>query len=87
MRKIWDDDAWDAYVAWQAKDKKTLKKINELLKDIDRNGYKGIGNPKPLRENLSGYWSRDIDKKNRIVYKIENDEIRIAQCGTHFGDK
>jgi toxin YoeB len=87
MRKIWDDEAWEQYVEWQSVDKKTLKKINELLKDIDRNGYKGIGKPEPLKHNKAGYWSREIDKKNRIVYKIENGEVRIAQCGTHYNDK
>ena len=87
MRKAWTDEAWEDYVNWQNQDKRILKKINDLLKDIDRNGYEGIGNPKPLIGNLSGYWSRDIDKKNRIVYKIENNEVVITQCGTHYGDK
>ena len=87
MRKIWEIEAWDEYVAWQAQDRKTLKRINQLLKDIDRNGYKGLGNPKPLTGDLSGYWSRDIDNKNRIVYKIENDLVMIVQCGTHYRDK
>ena len=87
MKKSWLDKAWDEYVEWQAGDRKTLKKINELLKDIDRNGYNGIGNPKPLSNDLSGYWSRDIDKKNRIVYRIVNGEVEIAQCGTHYRDK
>jgi len=87
MRKIWDDEAWEDYIHWQTQDKKTLRRINELLKDIDRNGYTGIGHPEPLKHNLSGYWSREIDKKNRIVYKIENSEIKIAQCGSHYRDK
>ena len=87
MIKIWDDDAWEDYVYWQTQDKKTLKRINALLKDIDRNGYEGIGKPEPLTGNWSGYWSRRIDEKNRLVYRIVDETIRIAQCRIHYGDK
>ena len=87
MNKAWQDDAWEDYLYWQKQDKKTLKKINQLLKDIDRNGYEGIGKPEPLVGDLSGYWSRRIDEKNRIVYKIENSQIIIVQCGSHYRDK
>ena len=87
MNKLWEDDAWDEYLYWQTQDKKTLKKINELLKDIDRNGYKGMGKPKPLSGDLAGRWSRRIDDKNRIIYKIENGMVRIYQCGSHYNDK
>lgn len=87
MIKIWQDDAWEDYLYWQKQDKKTLKRINQLLKDIDRNGYEGIGKPEPLSGNLSGFWSRRIDDKNRIVYRIFNDRIEIAQCGSHYRDK
>ena len=87
MIKVWDDVAWEDYVYWQTQDKKTLKKINTLLKDIDRNGYTGIGKPEPLVGDWSGYWSRRIDEKNRLVYKIVDGTIRIAQCRTHYGDK
>ena len=87
MIKIWDDDAWEDYVYWQTQDKKTLKRINALLKDIDRNGYEGIGKPEPLTGNWFGYWSRRIDEKNRLVYRIVDETIRIAQCRTHYGDK
>ena len=87
MIKIWDDDAWEDYVYWQTQDKKTLKRINALLKDIDRNGYEGIGKPEPLTGNWSGYWSRRIDEKKRLVYRIVDETIRIAQCRTHYGDK
>lgn len=87
MIKIWSDEAWEDYLYWQTQDKKTLKKINSLLKDIDRNGYEGIGKPEPLTGDRSGYWSRRIDEKNRLVYKITGDSIRIAQCRTHYGDK
>lgn len=87
MIKVWDDDAWEDYVYWQAQDKKTLKRINVLIKDIDRNGHEGIGKPEPLSGNWSGYWSRRIDEKNRLVYKIVGEAIRIAQCRTHYGEK
>ena len=87
MIKVRDDDAWEDYLYWQTQDKKTLKKINALIKDIDRNGYDGIGKPEPLIGDLAGYWSRRIDEKNRLVYKIVDGTIRIAQCRTHYGDK
>lgn len=87
MTKIWHDDAWEDYLYWQQQDKKTLKRINQLLKDIDRNGYDGIGKPEQLSGNLAGFWSRRIDDKNRIVYRIVNDRIEIAQCGSHYRDK
>ena len=87
MIKSWSDDAWDDFCYWQKQDKKTLKRILALIKDIDRNGYTGIGKPEPLHEDLSGYWSRRIDDVNRIVYKIVADTIHIAQCGSHYRDK
>lgn len=87
MKKIWHDKAWEEYVYWQTQDKKTLKKINRLLTDIDRNGYQCIGKPEPLRGNLSGFWSVRIDEKNRIVFRICDDVIEIAECGSHYGDK
>ncbi|SFB05143.1 Txe/YoeB family addiction module toxin [Selenomonas ruminantium] len=87
MIKSWSDDAWDDFCYWQKQDKKTLKRILSLIKDIDRNGYTGIGKPEPLREDLSGYWSRRIDAVNRIVYKIVDNTIYIAQCGSHYRDK
>lgn len=87
MNKLWQDDAWEDYLYWQIQDKKILKKINQILKDIDRDAYCGIGKPEALKGNLSGYWSRRIDDKNRIVYKIENKQIIIIQCGSHYRDK
>ncbi|MCM1122297.1 MAG: Txe/YoeB family addiction module toxin [Eubacterium sp.] len=87
MIKIWDDDAWEDYLYWQNQDKKTLKRVNALIKDIDRNGYEGIGKPEPLLGKWSGYWSRRIDEKNRLIYKISDNTIRIAQCRIHYGDK
>jgi len=87
MKKVWHDKAWEEYLEWQRQDKKTLNKINKLLLDIERHGYKGIGKPEPLKDNLSGYWSVKIDEKNRIVFKINSDTIEIIQCGTHYGNK
>lgn len=86
MIKAWDDEAWGDYLHWQTQDRKTLRQINALLKDIDRNGYDGIGKPEPLRENLSGWWSRRIDDSNRIVYRIREGRIEIIQCGSHYRD-
>ncbi|MGI5064861.1 Txe/YoeB family addiction module toxin [Treponema putidum] len=87
MIKAWDEDAWMDYVYWQTEDKKTLKRINMLIKDIERNGHNGLGSPEPLKENLSGFWSRRIDKKNRLVYRIVDNVIQIIQCRTHYGEK
>jgi len=85
MNKSFSDNAWEEYIYWQTQDKKTLKRINALLKDIDRNPYEGIGKPEPLKENWSGFWSRRIDSVNRIVYKVENEQLIIVQCGSHYG--
>ncbi len=80
-------EAWSDYLYWQSQDKKTLKRINQLLQDIIRNGYSGIGKPERLSGNLAGYWSRRIDDMNRIVYRIGNNSIEIVQCGSHYQDK
>jgi len=85
MKKVFSDEGWSDYVYWQTQDKKTLKRINALLQDIERNGHTGIGNPELLK-GLSGYWSRRINEKDRLVYKIGDGEIMIAQCRTHYGD-
>lgn len=79
------EQCWEEYTEW-LNDKKTLKRINQLIKDIERNGFEGIGKPEPLKGNLSGYWSRRIDDKNRIVYRIENDIITLYQCKGHYDD-
>jgi toxin YoeB len=85
---LFSDDAWEDYLYWQLQDKKTLKRINTLVKDIERNGNEGIGKPEPLREDLSGYWSRHIDDKNRLVYRIhEGGIIEIHTCRSHYGSK
>ena len=86
MRLLWDDRAWEEYILWQKQDKKTLKKINALIKDIQRNPFDGIGKPEPLKENLSGWWSRRIDDTNRVVYKVEEDMAIIAYCKNHYDD-
>jgi toxin YoeB len=72
---------------WQKQDRKVLRRINLLIKDIERNGYRGIGKPEPLKGDLAGYWSRRIDDANRLVYRIRKGEVLIAQCRTHYGDK
>ena len=88
MNKIWSDEAWEDYLYWQMQDKKTLKRINMLIKDIDRNGAMiGIGEPEALKGNLQGYFSRRINEKDRLVYTIENDQLLIAQCRGHYDDK
>lgn len=86
MNKIWHDKAWEEYVGWQSLDKKVLKRINALIKEIERSPFSGIGKPEPLKGNLQGYWSRRIDEVNRIVYKIEADTVIIIQCGGHYDD-
>lgn len=78
MTKSWHENAWEDYLFGQMQDKKTLKRINLLLKDIERNPYDGIGKPEALSGNLSGYWSRRIDDKDRIVYKVEHNQVLIA---------
>ena len=87
MKKSWHDDAWDDYLYWQTQDKKYIRKINSLLKSIDRNGYQCEGKPEPLKGELSGFWSVRIDDKNRIVFRIVDNVIEIAQCGSHYRDK
>ena len=87
MNKKFSDSAFENYLYWQTQDKKTLRKINNLLKDIDRNGYNCTGKPEPLRGDLSGCWSVRIDEKNRLIFKIENEVVEITQCGTHYGEK
>lgn len=78
------EKAWQDYCYWQTQDKKTLKRINLLLQDIKRNNFSGIGKPEPLKNDLSGFWSRRIDDSNRLVYKINNEQIEIIQCKGHY---
>ena len=87
MKILWQESAWEEYLYWQLQDKKTLKRINKLLMDINRNGYQCIGKPEPLKGDLSGYWSVRIDEKNRIVFRITEKHIEVMQCGSHYYDK
>lgn len=85
MNKLFTDEAWADYLYWQAQDRKTLKKINTLIDDICRNGYKGgIGKPEPLSANLSGYWSRRINDRDRLVYKLKDSTLWIISCRYHY---
>ena len=84
MQLIFSEHAWDDYMYWQKTDKKIAKRINIIIKDIQLNKYEGIGKPEPLKHNLSGYWSRRIDSTHRIIYKIENASILIAQLKYHY---
>ncbi len=84
---MWSDESWDEYLEWQDKDPDLLKRINKLLRDIERDPFGGIGKPEALKRNLQGWWSRRIDGKNRIVYRVRNNMLEIAQCGSHYGKK
>mgnify|MGYP000043341458 FL=1 len=83
---IWHDAAWAEYLYWQNQDKKTLKRINQLIKDIERNPFTGIGKPEPLKGNLSGFWSRRINDHHRLIYTIQGENCVIAQCKGHYDD-
>lgn len=81
MIKSWSDDAWKDYMYWhQQNDKATIRKINNLIKSIDRTPFEGLGKPEALRNDLSGYWSRRITQEHRLVYRIKDDEIQILSC-------
>ena len=86
MKKIRFDEAWEDYTSWQIQDKKTLKRINMLLKDIERGNFDGIGKPEPLKGDLSGFWSRRIDDVNRLVYRVVDDVLEIVSCKGHYED-
>ena len=86
MRLLWHENAWEEYLWWQTQDKKTLRRINLLIMDMQRSPYEGIGKPEPLTGGLSGWWSRRIDDTNRIVYKVKDGAIIIASCKSHYGD-
>ena len=87
MKLLWQESAWEEYLHWQSQDKKTLRKINKLLTDINRNGYQCTGKPEPLKGDLGGYWSVRIDEKNRLVFRIKDGRFEIWQCGSHYRDK
>lgn len=89
MKKIWLNGVWEEYLNWQFKDKQSFKKINKLIKSIDRNGYQCEGRPEPLTGNLAGWWSVEFTKQDRIVFRLNlnGDSIEFLQVGTHYGDK
>ena len=88
MKINFTETGWRDYIYWEGQDKKTLKQINKLIADIERNGYDGIGKSEALRGDLFGWWSRRIDEKNRLVYRLIGDEaVEISQCKGHYGDK
>jgi toxin YoeB len=80
----WAETAWEDYLYWQQTDKKVLKRINTLIKELKRQPFKGVGDPEPLKHNWSGYWSRRIDREHRLVYKITDNTLNIAQCRYHY---
>jgi toxin YoeB len=85
LRKLaWDKNGWEDYIYWQSQDKKTLQRINKLIQNVLRSPFEGIGKPEPLRENLSGYWSRRIDETNRLVYQVNDEYITIISCRYHY---
>jgi toxin YoeB len=86
MKLRWDESAWADYQWWQAQDRRTVRRINALLADAARNGNEGIGKPEALKHGFQGYWSRRISEEHRLVYKIVDDEIRIASCRCHYGE-
>ncbi len=85
MNKLFTDEAWKDYIYWVENDKKQLKKINNLIKEIERTSFEGIGKPEPLKFDLQGYWSRRIDHEHRIVYKIDENELIIISLRYHYG--
>ena len=84
MKYIFSEQAWEDYLFWQKTDKRILKRINNLIKDISRDPFRGIGKPEPLKHALSGYWSRRITEADRIVYKVKNNSLYIAQLRYHY---
>ncbi|MFY7890202.1 MAG: Txe/YoeB family addiction module toxin [Spirosomataceae bacterium] len=86
MRLVFLDGAWEDYLFWQQTDKAMLKKINSLIKEIQRTPFEGSGKPEPLRYNLSGWWSRRINLEHRLVYRVDDDELVILQCRLHYDD-
>ncbi len=85
MTLIFSDEAWEDYLYWQQADKKILRRINELIREIQRTPYAGLGKPEPLKHALQGYWSRRITSEHRIVYKVTDEGVRIAQLRYHYG--
>lgn len=87
MDKRWSSEAWEEYLDWQTGDRKLLKRINQLIRDTERDPFQGLGKPEPLTGDLSGWWSRRIDGGHRLVYRVRDGVLEIAQCGSHYRDK
>ncbi len=84
MKLTFTDEAWDEYSYWQVKDKKILKKINTLIKDVKREPFSGLGKPEPLKHELAGYWSRRITQEHRLVYEVLEESILVVSCRYHY---
>jgi toxin YoeB len=84
LNVMWTAESWDDYVYWQGQDKKTLKRINQLVKEIQRTPFEGIGKPEPLKANLTGFWSRRIDDTNRLVHEVTKTQVNIVSCRYHY---
>ena len=84
MKFVFTELSWEDYLYWQKNDKQKLKRINELLKDISRHPFEGVGKPEPLKFNYAGFWSRRIDEEHRLIYRVVEDEIQIAKCRFHY---
>lgn len=84
MKFVFVEESWEDYLYWQQTDPKMLKRINELLKDISRNSFSGIGKPEPLKHKYKGCWSRRIDSEHRLIYQIKNDEVFVIKCRFHY---
>ena len=87
MQLLWNEDGWEDYLWWQTQDKKTLRRLNTLIRDMQRSPFEGLGKPEALKGDLSGWWSRRIDDENRIVYRVRDNALVIASCRSHYGDK
>lgn len=85
MHLLWTDEAWEDYLYWQSQDKKTLTRVNQIVRDIQRSPHAGIGKPEPLKGDLTGWWARRIDETNRIVYRLKGGAVEITQCKGHYG--
>jgi toxin YoeB len=84
VKLSWSDEAWEDYLYWHENNKNLFKRANTLIKDIKRHPFEGIGDPEPLRHNWTGYWSRRLNQEHRLVYKVKDDELYIAQCRYHY---
>ena len=84
MKKIWSDEAWEDYLSWQQEDLKTLRRINQLIRDAERTPFSGLGKPEPLQYGLASLWSRRIDEKNRLVYRVRDGCLEIVSCRGHY---